>query len=156
MAMLDNYNIITGKELDKLLADCPSDAYPDGITDSEDDMAILVDGKPLDHEAEYRVTRTHHHHRIRYPHQVKTIGSDWQVERLSDAEAEDRRKARIVDTYAGQPVAVIADQIAGWQGWYPVVDEDGDLTGEVVTADGFGDYEVTPCGNAVFATGVDQ
>jgi hypothetical protein len=146
--MLDNYNIITGKELDKLLAACPSNAYPDGIEDNEDDMAILVDGQPLDHAAEYRVTRKEWHP-VRYPHQVSTIDSNWEVVSLADWEAKDRAMARIVQAHKGEPVAVIADQIAGWQGWYPVVDEDGDLTGEVREAVGFDGYEVTPCGNAV-------
>jgi hypothetical protein len=148
--MLENFNIITGRELDKLLADCPSDAYPDGIEDSESDMAILVDGKPLDHAAEYRVTRKEWHP-VRYPHQVSTIDSNWEVVSLADWEAKDRAMARIVDAYAGQPVAVIADRIAGWQGWYPVVDEDGDLTGEVVEMDDkrFSVSNITPCGNAV-------
>jgi hypothetical protein len=148
--MLENFNIITGRELDKLLADCPSDAYPDGIEDSESDMAILVDGKPLDHAAEYRVTRKEWHP-VRYPHQVSTIDSNWEVVRLAEWEAKDRAMARIVEAHTGQPVAVIADQIAGWQGWYPVVDDDGDLTGEVVAMDDerFSVFNVTPCGNAV-------
>jgi hypothetical protein len=95
--MLDDRNIITGKKLDWLLADCPSDAYPDGVSDSEDSMTILIDGKPLDHTAEYRVRYTASRHKSTepYPDEVGTIGSDWQVGRLSEAEAEERRKARL-------------------------------------------------------------
>jgi hypothetical protein len=147
--MLDNLNIITGKELGDLLYRlCPADAYPDGITESEDRMTTLVDGKPLDDAAEYRVTRMTRHQK-RFPCEVRTIDSDWQVERLSADEAEDRRKARIVHAHAGEPLAKIVEWIAGWEGWYPIVDEDGNLTGEVIGVLDCDGYEATECGNAV-------
>jgi hypothetical protein len=67
---------ITGKRLLAKLADCPSDAYPYGISEEADGNLVLDRRLWISPDAQYEVTDNV---RSRDPESVNTIDSDWSV-----------------------------------------------------------------------------
>jgi len=68
---------LSGKRLSQKLAECPSDAYPHGVTES-DDGTILIGRVPFNDASTYEVTDNVH---SRDAESVNTIDSDWSVSR---------------------------------------------------------------------------
>lgn len=67
---------ITGSQLSRLLAECPSDAYPHGVSDETEGMSVLINGMQIDQNGTYLVSDNV---RGRDPMSVDTIDSDWSV-----------------------------------------------------------------------------
>ena len=83
--------------------------------------------------------------------EVKLIRLDTWIETRKPTKDDNERRAWIAGN-AWRPLSILNGVIDSWHGWYPVVDTDGDLTGETIEANNhsqFGKYEVTPCGMAV-------
>ena len=83
--------------------------------------------------------------------EVKLVRLDTWIETHRPTKDDDERRAWIADN-AGSPLSILNGVIDSWHSFYPVVDTDGDLTGETIDASDhsqFGKYEVTPCGMAV-------
>lgn len=83
--------------------------------------------------------------------EVKLVRLDTWIETHRPTKDDNERRAWIADN-AGRPLSILNGVIDSWHGFYPVVDTDGDLTGETIDASDnsqFGKYEVTPCGMAV-------
>ena len=83
--------------------------------------------------------------------EVKLVRLDTWIETHKPTTDDSERRAWIADN-AGRPLSILNGVIDSWDGIYPVVDADGDLTGETVEANDhsqYGRYEVTPCGMAV-------
>ena len=83
--------------------------------------------------------------------EVKLIRLDTWIEARKPTKDDNERRAWIAGN-AWRPLSILNGVIDSWNGYYPVVDADGDLTGETVEANDhsqFGKYEVTPCGMAV-------
>ena len=83
--------------------------------------------------------------------EVKLVRLDTWIETHRPTKDDDERRAWIADN-AGRPLSILNGVIDSWHSFYPVVDTDGDLTGETIEANNhsqFGKYEVTPCGMAV-------
>lgn len=72
---------LSGKRLSAKLAECPADAYPHGVSESEDG-SLLIYGMPFDAAATYTVTDNVHD---RDAESVNTIDSDWSVCRTDNA-----------------------------------------------------------------------
>lgn len=66
---------LSGKRLSAKLAECPADAYPHGVSESEHGL-LLIDGMPFDATFSYLVTDNV---RDRDAESVNTIDSDWSV-----------------------------------------------------------------------------
>lgn len=67
---------ITGKRLLAKLANCPSDAYPHGISEDADGNIVLDRSMWISPDAQYEVTDNV---RGRDAESVNTIDSDWSV-----------------------------------------------------------------------------
>ena len=83
--------------------------------------------------------------------EVKLVRLDTWIETHKPTTDDSERRAWIADN-AGRPLSILNGVIDSWDGIYPVVDADGDLTGETVEANDhsqYGKYQVTPCGMAV-------
>ena len=83
--------------------------------------------------------------------EVKLVRLDTWIETHRPTVDDNERRAWIADNQ-WRPLSILNGVIDSWHGFYPVVDADGDLTGETIEANDhsqFGKYEVTPCGMAV-------
>lgn len=82
---------------------------------------------------------------------VKLVRLDAWIETRKPTKDDNERRAWIEDNQ-WRPLSILNGVIDSWHGFYPVVDADGDLTGETIEANDhsqFGKYKVTPCGMAV-------
>jgi hypothetical protein len=68
--------LITGRQLETLLAKCPPEALPCGVTDCHETSQYIIDKQPLDRKAIYRVWNTAN---ARTP-LTDGIHADWSVE----------------------------------------------------------------------------
>ena len=67
---------LTGKRLLAKLAECPCDAYPQGISEDADGNIVLDDSLLIIPDAQYTITDDV---RDRDAESVNTIDSDWSV-----------------------------------------------------------------------------